>query len=46
MKFFDEILGKEEQVHEEVTPDKGVELKLEDPETFDGLFFDEEEGEE
>lgn len=43
MKVFDEVLGKEENVHEEVTPEKGVNLELKDPESFKEIFKEEEE---
>ena len=43
MKLFDEVLGKEENVHEEVTPEKGVKLELKDPESFKKIFEQEEE---
>ena len=43
MKLFDEVLGKEENVHEEVTPEKGVKLELKDPESFKKIFETEEE---
>ena len=42
MKVFDEVLGKEENVHEEVTPEKGVSLELKDPESFKEIFKEEE----
>ena len=34
MKIFDEVLNTEEEIHEEVTPEKGVEIILEDTETM------------
>lgn len=42
MKVFDEVLGKEENVHEEVTPEKGVYLELKEPESFKEIFKEEE----
>lgn len=44
MKVFDEVLQKEENVHEEVTPEKGVNLELKDPESFKKIFEQKEEG--
>lgn len=41
IKRFDEVLGKEEWIHEEVH--KGVELKLTEPETFRKIFEEVEE---
>ena len=43
IKRFDEVLGKEEWIHEEVPADKGVELKLTEPETFRKIFEEVEE---
>ncbi len=43
MVIFDEVLGKEEKVHEEVTPEKGVSIELQEPDTFKEIF---KEGEE
>lgn len=42
MVVFDEVLGKEENVHEEVTPEKGVSLELKEPESFKEIFKEEE----
>lgn len=42
MKIFDEVLGKEEKIHEEVTPESGVYLELEEPESFKEIFEEEE----
>lgn len=28
MKIFDDVLGREEKIHETVTPEKGIEIKL------------------
>ena len=38
MKVYDEVLGKEEKVHEFVEPDVGKEIKLKDPDVFEKLF--------
>ena len=45
MKVYDEILGREENVHEPVLPEKGKEIVLKDPEIF-GEIFDKEAGDE
>ena len=43
MKIFDNILGKEVDVQEEITPAIGVEIKLEDPEEFKEIMKSEEQ---
>ena len=43
MERYDEVLGKKEKIHEEVTPEVGVELKLNEPESFKKIFEGEED---
>lgn len=43
MKVFDEVLNKEEKVHDEVTPEVGINVELKEPESFKALFEEEEE---
>ena len=38
MKEYDLVLGKEENVHEEVTPENGKEIILTDPDSFKEIF--------
>ena len=38
MKVYDEVLGKEEKVHEFVELDVEKEIKLQDPAVFEKLF--------
>lgn len=38
MKVFDEVLNKEVKVHEFVSGDVGIEIKLNDPESFEKIF--------
>lgn len=40
MEIFDEVLGKEEKIHQEVTPETGVYIELEEPEEFKEIFKD------
>ena len=42
--YFDEFLGKGVTVQEEITPEIGKELKMEDPAMFSSIFEDSEEG--
>ena len=42
--YFDEFLGKEVTVQEEITPEIGKELRMEDPAMFSSIFEDSEEG--
>ena len=43
MKVFDEFLQKEVIVQPEITPDIGVEMKMEDPEEFKEILAKEED---
>lgn len=38
MQVYDEVLGKEEKVHEFVQPDVEKEIRLKDPAAFEKLF--------
>lgn len=46
MLIYDEVLGKEENVHEFVEPDVGREIELDDPDVFEKLFDPEVEEDE
>lgn len=37
-KVYDEVLGREEEVHEWVSGSKGVKLKLKEPDNFAEIF--------
>ena len=43
MKVFDEVIGKEVYVQEEITPEIGVEMKMEDPEEFKEIMKSDEQ---
>ena len=38
MKIYDEVLKREETVHEEVTPENGVYIELKEPASFKEIF--------
>lgn len=38
VKYFDEVLQQEVEVQEEITPEIGREMKIEDPIEFEELF--------
>lgn len=38
MVIYDEVLKREEKVHEEVTPENGKPIELKDPESFKEIF--------
>lgn len=38
VKYFDEVLQQEVEVQEEITPEIGREMKIEDPIEFEKLF--------
>lgn len=40
MEIYDEVLGKKEKVHQEVTPEVGIYIELEEPEEFAEIFKD------
>lgn len=37
-KRYDEVLGKEEAIHEKVPPEKEIEIVLNDPDSFEKIF--------
>ena len=43
MKVFDEFLQEEVDIQEEITPENGKEIKIEDPEGFEFVVEDEEQ---
>lgn len=43
MKVYDDVLGKEENVHELVKPEVEKEIRLKEPDAFKNLFEPEEE---
>ena len=38
MKIYDDVLNREVEVQEEITPEKGKEIRLEDPEEFKNII--------
>lgn len=38
MKVFDEFLQKEVEVQEEITPEVGIEMKMDDPKEFEDVL--------
>ena len=40
---YDEVLKKKEKIHEVVPADKGIEIKLQDPESFKKIFGEEDD---
>ena len=43
MKIFDNVLNKEVEVQEEITPEIGKEIKIDDPEEFKEIMKGEEQ---
>ena len=38
MQIYDDVLKKEEKVQEEVTPENGIAIELNDPDSFKEIF--------